>query len=126
MNTLPGVSQDFPAQTIPKEVWGKELVRREVPTATISCWGAEKAKTLIGTEVEYFTEFFRWRRVVRKNPMVEVGTIYRQRVTTGILAKVQTDEVTQVVIQQAAAGGTGATVGMAGDCVLITTGTLLQ
>src|SRR5208283_3324441 len=69
---LPGTA---PAQTIPKELWGKWVVRREVPTTTISCWGDEEAKKLIGTEVEYSAEFFRWQDVVTKNPTAEVTII---------------------------------------------------
>ncbi len=47
------------AQGIPKELWGKWIVRREVPTTTLSCWSEDEAKTLIGTEVEYSDGLFR-------------------------------------------------------------------
>jgi hypothetical protein len=46
------------AQGIPKELWGQWIVRREVPTTTLSCW-SEEAKTLIGTEVENSDGLFR-------------------------------------------------------------------
>jgi hypothetical protein len=46
------------AQFIPKELWGKWIVRREVPTTTLSCWSEHEAKTLIGTDAEFvFTTF---------------------------------------------------------------------
>jgi hypothetical protein len=126
---LPGTAH---AQTIPKELWGKWVVRREVPTTTISCWGDEEAKKLIGTEVEYSTEFFRWQDVVTKSPIAEVtvvtaeqyhdensgGSANSSEVTfkqLGIKAK----EATQVRILHPAADITGGTIEIPGDEVLI-------
>jgi hypothetical protein len=64
-----------PAQTIPKELFGRWTVLRELPATTISCWGEEEAKKLIGTEIEYSSESFRWNEVLTKNPMAEITTV---------------------------------------------------
>jgi hypothetical protein len=58
-------------QTIPEQIWGKWLVTRQIPTTTISCWGTAEAKTLLGTEIEYSAEVFRWKDVVTTRPVAE-------------------------------------------------------
>jgi hypothetical protein len=65
------------AQTVPKEVWGKWVVRREVPTKTISCWGEPEARKIIGTEIEYSDKIFRWNSIITNEPVAE------SRITTG-------------------------------------------
>jgi hypothetical protein len=70
-----GLLRTTSAHSIPKELWGKWIVRREVSTTTITRWGDEEAKTLIGTEVKYSAEFFRWQKVVTKNLTAEITTI---------------------------------------------------
>lgn len=69
----------IPAQTVPKELWGTWVVHREVPTATISCWGGKEAKELVGTEIEYSAQLFRWDKIVTKNPNAETITVTAQR-----------------------------------------------
>jgi hypothetical protein len=127
-----GFLRSTPAQTIPKELWGKWVVRREVPTTTIACWGEEQAKTLIGTEVEYSAGFFRWREVVSKNPTAEIKALTAKefhdensgqgtdssQVTFGQLG-INADKVTQVLIQHPPASITKGTVEIPGDSVLI-------
>jgi hypothetical protein len=127
-----GLLRTTSAQSVPKELWGKWVVRREVPTTTIACWGDEKAKTLIGTEVEYSAEFFRWQKVVTKNPTAEVTTITAKQfhdknsgqgangsqVTFRELG-IKADKVTQVAIRHPAVDITGGTVEIPGDSVLI-------
>jgi hypothetical protein len=71
---LLGLLRTAAAQTIPKELWGTWIVRREVPTKTISCWGEQEAKTLLGSKVEYSAKYFRWNRVTTENPTVELTT----------------------------------------------------
>jgi hypothetical protein len=58
----------MPAQPIPKELWGRWIVRRDLPTHMISCWGDGEARKLLGTEIEYSGELFRWKDIVTKNP----------------------------------------------------------
>jgi len=56
------------AQTIPKELWGKWIVRRELSTHTISCWDEKEAKKLLGTKIEYSAEVFRWNNTITRHP----------------------------------------------------------
>jgi hypothetical protein len=62
-------------QTIPEQIWGKWVVTRQIPTTTISCWGAAEEKTLLGTEIEYSAEVFRWKDVVTTQPVAESRTV---------------------------------------------------
>jgi len=63
------------AQTVPKELWGKWVVRREVPTTTISCWGEPEAHKMIGTEIEYSERIFRWDSIITNDPVAELKII---------------------------------------------------
>jgi hypothetical protein len=127
-----GLLRTTSAQTIPKELWGKWIVRREVPTTTISCWGEEDAKTLIGTEIEYSAVLFRWQRVVTKDPIAEITTVGAEQFHDENSGKgtncsqvtfrqlgLKADKVSQIVIQHPAASISGATVEIPGDSVLI-------
>ncbi len=67
------------AQGIPKELWGKWVVRRELPTTTISCWGEQEARKIIGTEIEYSDKIFRWNSRVTSNPVAESKIITAQQ-----------------------------------------------
>ena len=49
------------AQDIPVELRGKWTIKRELPTSTISCWGEQEAKEIIGTEIQYSADSFRWK-----------------------------------------------------------------
>ncbi len=61
------------------EIWGKWVVRRDLPTHMISCWGDEDARKLVGTEIEYSAELFRWKDVVTKNPIAVTTVITAQQ-----------------------------------------------
>ena len=63
------------SQTIPEQIWGKWIVTRQIPTTTISCWGAAEAKTLLGTEIEYSAGSFRWKNVVTTYPVAEARIV---------------------------------------------------
>jgi hypothetical protein len=63
------------AQNIPQELVGKWVIKRELLTRTISCWGEKESKAIIGTEIEYTADSFRWKRVVVKHPTVEVHVV---------------------------------------------------
>jgi hypothetical protein len=67
------------AQTIPREVWGKWVVRREVSTTTISCWGEPEARKLIGSELEYSEKIFRWNTIITNDPVAESKIITAQQ-----------------------------------------------
>src|SRR5690348_2871011 len=62
-------------QNIPQERVGKWVIQRELPTRTISCWGEKEAKAIIGSEIEYTADSFRWKRLVVKHPSVEVHVV---------------------------------------------------
>lgn len=63
------------AQTIPSELFGRWVVRRELQTSTISCWGETEAKTIIGTEIEYAADSFRWKDKLAKHPTAKVAVV---------------------------------------------------
>src|SRR5207249_11180446 len=67
------------AKTIPKEVWGKWVVSRVLPTTTIACWGDSEAKTLIGTEIEYSPDLFRWNNVITRRPTALIQVVSAER-----------------------------------------------
>jgi hypothetical protein len=127
-----GLLRTTPAQSIPKELWGRWVVRKEVPTTAIACWGEEQAERLIGTEVEYSAGSFRWREVVTKNPTAEITTLTAKQfhdensgrgtnssqITFEQLG-INSGKVTQVIIHHPAANITKATVEIPGDSVLI-------
>ena len=63
------------AQNIPQELVGKWVIQRELPTRTISCWGEKEAKAIIGTEIEYTADSFRWKHIVVKHPTVAIAVV---------------------------------------------------
>ncbi len=127
-----GCVKATPSQTIPKEFWGTWVVRREVPTSTISCWGEKEAKKLIGTEIEYSAQHFRWKRVVTKNPDVETKTVTAQQFHDGnsgggtggsqvtfAQLGIKEESVVQITIRHPSATITEATGEIPGDNVLL-------
>lgn len=121
-----------PTQTIPEDIWGKWVVGREIPTTAISCWSEAEAKKLIGTEIEYSRDVFRWKNVVTNHPVAETRMISAEefhnensgkgsnssRVTFNQLG-IQAKQVMQVSIQHAPAEITGGTIEIPGDEVLV-------
>src|ERR1700675_1041623 len=63
------------AQAIPSELWGIWVVRRELPTSTISCWGETEAKGIIGTEIEYSPDSFRWKDKTARHITANVAAV---------------------------------------------------
>jgi hypothetical protein len=76
---IPNVAVIACAQAVPKDVWGKWMVRREVPTTTISCWGEPEARKIIGTEIEYSQKVFRWNSMITDDPVAESKIITAQQ-----------------------------------------------
>jgi hypothetical protein len=127
-----GLAQIVAAQTIPKELWGKWVVSRVLPTNTISCWGNKEARKLIGTELEYSANLFRWAKVIINNPTPETATITAEQfhdensggsangsqVTFSQLG-IKGQSAVQVVIRHSPADISGATIEIPGDNVLI-------
>jgi len=119
-------------QTIPEQVWGKWVVTRQIPTTTISCWGAAEAKTLLGTEIEYSAGSFRWKHVVTTYPVAEARIVNAEQFhddnsgkgsnssqitfrQLGITAK----QVMLISIHHPPANITGGTIEIPGDEVLV-------
>lgn len=67
------------AAQIPRELVGKWGIERQLPTKTISCWGDEDAKKIIGSEIEYKKDSFRWKDILIQHPAVELRTISAQQ-----------------------------------------------
>ena len=127
-----GLAKIIPAQTIPKELWGTWVVRREVPTTTISCWGEKEAKKLIGTELEYSEKLFRWDKIITKNPAAETTTITAQRFhdeksgegandsqVNFLQLGIKEEKAVQIVIHHSPASISGETIEIPGDKVLL-------
>ena len=60
---------------MPQELVGKWVIQRQLPTRTISCWGEDDAKGIIGSEIEYTSDSFRWKNTVVKHPTVEAREV---------------------------------------------------
>ena len=50
-----------PSTKIPQELLGKWIIRKVLPTDTTSCLDSKQAQSLVGTEVEYRADSFRWK-----------------------------------------------------------------
>ncbi len=120
------------AQNIPKKIWGRWIVQREISTGTISCWGEEDARKIIGTEIEYSDKIFRWEQAAVSNPIAEVRIVTADRFhdensspssngsqvsfgQLGIVAK----QATALSIQHAPGNISGATIEIPGDSILV-------
>ena len=121
-----------PAQSLPRTLWGVWIVRRALPTRTISCWGEKEAKMLIGTQLEYSSNVFRWHKTITKNPANETTTISAKQFqdensgggTNGSTVTfrqlgIMGESVVQIAIRHPAASITGSTVEIPGDRVLV-------
>jgi len=127
-----GASTTLSAQNIPQELLGKWIIQRELSTRTISCWGEKEARAIIGTEIEYTPDSFRWKKIVVQHPSAEVAIVSARQFEKdnsspsangsqvsfhqlGII----TQEVKQVTIDHSPAKLTGATTEIPGDVVLL-------
>jgi hypothetical protein len=120
------------AQNIPQELVGKWVIQRELPTRTISCWGEKEAKAIIGTEIEYTTDSFRWKHIVVKHPNVGVAVVsaeqfQRENSSPSVNGSqvafrqlgIDAPEIKQVSINHEPAEITVATTEIPGDVVLL-------
>jgi hypothetical protein len=117
---------------IPAQLVGKWTVRRIVPTRTISCWGAKESRRLIGTQIEYDSDFFRWRNVSTHVTHVRVDHVTAEefhdensgggaadsQVSFGELG-IKSNSIEQLTIEHPAANLTGATIEIPGDRVML-------
>jgi len=119
-------------ETIPEEIWGKWVVSRIIPTETITCWNEADAKKLIGTEILYSREVFRWKDIVSDHPLAETRMISAEQFNTDYSGQgsnssqvsfnelgVQAQQAMQISIHHAPEKITGATIEIPGDEVLV-------
>jgi len=120
------------SKTIPEQIWGKWIVTRQIPTTTTSCWGAAEAKTLLGTEIEYFAGSFRWKHVVTTYPVAEARIVNAEQFHDDNSGKgsnssqitfrelgIKANEVMLISIHHPPAKITGGTIEVPGDEVLL-------
>jgi hypothetical protein len=120
------------SQGIPQELRGKWRVSRILPAQTVSCWDAKEAKGLIGTEIEYTTDSFRWKDKTISHPSVEVAVVTAEEfqkeysgsgsfVSFGVLG-IPGSKTTRIKINHAAADITHGSIEIPGDDVLMKDG----
>jgi hypothetical protein len=120
------------AEPIPNILWGKWTIKRILPTTSISCWDDKQARVLIGTELEYASDFFRWKTTITKNPQVETRTIMaeefhnensgRGRLSSHVTFAqigIKEPKVVQIEIKHNPAEITGGTTEIPGDLVVV-------
>jgi uncharacterized protein YecT (DUF1311 family) len=125
-------SPDTNPGAIPAELVGRWTVVKTLPTKTISCWGEEDAKRLIGTEIVYTADSFQWKDAVAKNPKTTrtiVSARNFQLNNSGGGANdsnvsfkqlgIATPRATQITIDHPDADVTGGTSEIPGDVVLL-------
>jgi hypothetical protein len=120
------------AQSVLEQIWGKWVVSRKIPTTTISCWDVAQTKTVLGTQIEYSSEVFRWKDVVTAHPTSEAKIVSAEQFhddnsgrgsnssqisfrQLGIAAK----QVMLISIHHPPANVTGGTTEIPGDEVLV-------
>ncbi|HUA14368.1 MAG TPA: hypothetical protein VMG31_03655 [Verrucomicrobiae bacterium] len=125
------ISSSACGQAIPRELWGKWRIARELPARTISCWGESDAKKIIGTQVEYSERFFRWNQITISNPASEARVVtanqFREENSSPSSNGSQVDfrqlgisaeEVKEISIHHERANVSGATVEIPGDVLV--------
>jgi hypothetical protein len=63
------------SQTVPSELWGRWVIRRELPTTTTTCWSETEARAIIGSEIEHSADSFRWKDKTTKHPTADVSIV---------------------------------------------------
>ena len=58
------------SQAIPEQLQGRWIIRRTIPTQTISCWDYKQARILHGTTIEYTADSLRWKDRTASHPGV--------------------------------------------------------
>jgi hypothetical protein len=126
-----GASTLLSGQDLPKVLQGKWVVRRVIPTSTISCWGQEEAEKLIGSTIEYTPDVLRWGKTEVKQPAVEVRTVtaehYAEEYSGGVNDSqvsfrqlgIRAPRALEITIKHPPAEITGTTIEIPGDDVLI-------
>jgi hypothetical protein len=125
-------SQESSADPIPRQLWGKWRIVRELNTRTISCWGDKEAAAVVGTTITYSPDGLNWRNVRTRADKAKVRTITASqfeeensgggandsRVDFGQLG-IKSAVATQIAIDHPVVEITGATSEFPGDVVLV-------
>ena len=119
-------------RAIPGQLAGRWVVKRMLPTNTISCWSQKEADSFIGTELQYSRDQFRWKNVVVKNPQTEISVLsaeeFHARFSGGNANSSQVnlkelgpsqERVTMIKIFHPPANITGGTIEIPGDQVFL-------
>ena len=117
---------------VPETLRGTWIVKRVIPTATITCWGKPESRKLIGTRIKYSDHGFRWQDVQTDSPKITLdrltaGQFHDQNSGGGAVDSqvslkdlgIGTSDVTQVSFSHPDAAISGATNEIPGDRVLI-------
>jgi hypothetical protein len=110
---------------------GHSIVAPQLPAAKTSCGGEAEAQKLIGSELAYSAQSFRWRNIRTRNPSATARTLTARQfydensgggcnssqVTFAQLG-IKTDQVFELKISHPDASITGATSEIPGDSVL--------
>jgi hypothetical protein len=126
------VATSAAAQNIPAELHGKWIIGRVIPTSTISCWGDEEAKSIIGSEIEYAADSFRWKTTMVNHPVADVAVLTAEQFREEYSGQganssqvsfrqlgIRTAKVKRVTIKHPPADITGGTTEIPGDVVLL-------
>jgi hypothetical protein len=124
-NSIAGIA----AQKMPEDLLGKWRVRRILPVDTVSCWSDKEARDLLGTEIEYSNDVFRWRGELIEHPSFDIRVITAnefQKEYSGSSSSVdyrslgiRASQATKVQINHPPARITGGSIEIPGDVVLI-------
>jgi hypothetical protein len=57
---------------------GKWIIRKVIPTDTVACLDSKQAQTLIGTEIEYRADGFRWKNTTVRSSGTSTNMIGAQ------------------------------------------------
>jgi hypothetical protein len=126
------VVMSLTALEIPSQLHERWVVKRDLPTSTICCFEEKEARKLIGTEIEYTANSFRWGQTVTTHPTVQIKVMsaeqFHKEYSGGGANDSQVSfeqlgikalHVTQIMLGHEPANITGATIEIPGDDVLI-------
>jgi uncharacterized protein len=72
-----------PPSKIPQELLGKWIVRKVVATDTVGCLDSKQAQALLGAEIEYRADSFRWKTTVVQSSGSSTNLIGAQEFAQG-------------------------------------------
>jgi hypothetical protein len=76
---MQAVPQQVPLTQVPRQIWGTWRIAQIISTRTISCFDEKQARSLLGTQVYYSAQIFRWRNLVTKKFLAATRQITAQQ-----------------------------------------------